>query len=213
MKIEKLGKDNIKEFIRDMKLDDTDSILFDVNKKELYGIKKDDTFCLGFDSLSQIDTIAILYYGPKLSSEAFYDCIEFLDNSLVVENHLIIDVYDEKHMKLLDDKYKCRDITVSLALDGSVVHREDVSGDFVLVREKIIDIEMKSIKYYTSKNMIICDLVKQNIQDEKVINDLHSNFVKENVNYVGFTVFPDSLEYFKNIGYQCMSKSYVIRNS
>ncbi len=212
MKIEKLSKDNIKEFIRDMKIDDTDDLELNIYRKELYGIKKDDIFCLGFNSLSQIDTIAILYYSPKLSSETFYDCIEFLDKSLVVENHLIIDVYDEKYMKLLDDKYKCKYITVSYSLDNSVVHREDVSSELTLVREKIVDIEMKSIKYYVSKNMIICDLVKQNIQDEKVISDLHSNLVKENVKYVGFTIFPDCLEYFKNIGYQCMSKSYVIRN-
>ena len=212
MKIEKLSKDNIKEFIRDMKLDDTEDLELNVDKSELYGIKKDDTFCLGFSSLKQIDTISILYYGPKLSSELFYECIDFLDKSLVVDNHLIIDVYDEKYMKLLDDKYKCKEVCASLAIDGSIVKREDVSGSNVLLKEKFIDIEMKSIKYYASKDMIICNLVKQNIQDEKIILLLHTEFVNMNVHYVNFCVFPDSLEYFKNMGYICMSKCYVIRN-
>lgn len=211
MKIEKLSKDNIKEFIRDMKLDDTEDLELNVDKSELYGIKKDDTFCLGFSSLKQIDTISILYYGPKFSSELFYGCIDFLDKSLVVDNHLIIDVYDEKYMKLLDDKYKCKEACVSLALDGSEVKKGTISGNFLL-KEKFIDIEMKSIKYYASKDMIICNLVKQNIQDEKIILLLHNEFVNMNVRYVNFSVFPDSLEYFKNMGYTCLNKCYVIRN-
>lgn len=212
MKIEKLSKDNIKEFIRDMKFDNVDDLELDINKKELYGIKKDNVFCLGFNSLSQIDTIALLYYGVKLSNNDFYECIDFLNRSLVVENHLIIDVYDEKYMKLLEDKYKCKELIVSFALDGNVIDVKDISDDNVTIREKFVDIEMKSIKYYTSKNMIMCNLVKQNIQDENVISGLHNNFVKGNVNYVNFTIFPDSLDYFISLGYQCMCKSYVIRN-
>lgn len=212
MKIEKLSKDNIKEFIRDMKLDDTEDLELNVDKSELYGIKKDDTFCLGFSSLKQIDTISILYYVPKLSSELFYECIDFLDKSLVVDNHLIIDVYDEKYMKLLDDKYKCKEICVSLALDGSEVKKGTIS-DSLLLKEKIIDVEMKSIKYYVSKNMIICNLVKQNIQDENIIFDLHEKFLNFDTNYVNFTIFTDSFDYFKTLGYECISKSYIIRNN
>lgn len=211
MKIEKLSKDNIKEFIRDMKLDDTEDLELNVDKSELYGIKKDDTFCLGFSSLKQIDTISILYYGPKFSSELFYGCIDFLDKSLVVDNHLIIDVCDEKYMKLLDDKYKCKEACVSLALDGSEVKKGTISDNFLL-KEKIIDVEMKSIKYYVSKNMVICNLVKQNIQDEKIILDLHEKFSNFDTNYVNFTIFTDSFNYFKTLGYECISKSYVIRN-
>lgn len=212
MKIEKLNKENIKEFIRDMKLNEVDNLEIDVNKKELYGIKKDDTFCLGFNSLSQLDRIAILYYGFRLSNDDFYEIIDFLDKSLVVENYLIIDVYDDKYMKLLDDKYKCKEITVSLSLDGNILNIENISSNNGTIREKYVDIEMRSIKYYTSKDMIICDLVKQNIQDEKLIGDLHTNFVNANVNYVNFTIFPDSFNYFDEFGYLCINKSYVIRN-
>ena len=214
MKIEKLNKDNIKEFIRDMKLSGAtaEDLELSVSKKELYGIKKDDTFYLGFDSLTQIDTIAILYYSSKLTNELFYECVDFLNKSLVVENHLIIDVYDEKHMKLLDDKYKCKEVCAGFALDGNIINREDVSGSNVLMREKLIDIEMKSIKYYISKDMVICNLIKQNIQNEKIFFDLHNEFVNLNVKYVNFTIYPDSFDYFKTLGYECLSKSYVIRN-
>lgn len=212
MKIEKLSKDNIEEFIRDMKIIDSERLELDVNKKELYGVKNDDVFCLGFNSLSQIDTIAILYCSYKLTNELFLECVDFLSRSLVVESHLIIEVYDEKYMKLLDDRYKCKEACVSLAIDGSIVKREDVSGSNVLVKEKFIDIEMKSIKYYAARDMIICNLVKQNIQDEKIILLLHNEFINMNVRYVNFSVSPDSLEYFKSIGYTCMSKCYVIRN-
>lgn len=212
MKIEKLSKDNIEEFIRDMKISDNEGQELDVNKRELYGVKKDDIFCLGFNSLSQMDTIAILYYGYRLSNELFFECVDFLDRSLVVENHLIIEVYDEKYMKLLDDRYKCKEACVSLAMDGSIVKREDVSGSNVLVKEKFIDIEMKSIKYYMSRDMVICNLVKQNIQDEKIIEQLHSEFANMNIKYVNFSILPDILDYFRNMGYTCMSKCYVIRN-
>lgn len=212
MKIEKLNKDNIKEFIRDMKLNDDGKLELSVNKNEFYGVKKDDTFCLGFDSLTQVDTIAILNCSPKLTNDDFYECIDFLDKSLVVENHLIIDVYDDKYMKLLDDKYKCKELTVSLASDGSVVTREDISGNNILIKEKFAEIDMRSIKYYTSKDMIICNLVKQNIQDETVILGLHNEFMNLDIKYINFTVFPDSVDYFKTLGYKCMCKSYVIRN-
>lgn len=212
MKIEKLSKDNIEEFIRDMKVSDSERLELDVNKKELYGVKNDDVFCLGFNCLSQMDTISILYYGYRLSNELFFECVDFLDSSLVVENHLIIEIYDEKYMKLLSDRYKCKEVCVSLAMDGSIVKREDISGSNVLIKEKFIDIEMKSIKYYMSRDMVICNLVKQNIQDEKTIEQLHSEFANMNIKYVNFSIFPDVLDCFRNMGYTCMSKCYVIRN-
>lgn len=212
MKIEKLNKNNMKEFIRDMKLVDTEILELNVDKSELYGIKKDDSFCLGFNSLSQVDTIAILYYGSKLTIDLFYECIGFLNKSLVVENHLIIDVYNEKYMKLLDEKYKCKEVCVYCDINEDNVEAFATGGGNVLMKEKLIDLEMKSIKYFTSKDMIVCNLVKQNIQDEKIIFDLHNDFVSLGVKYVKFTVFPDSLEYLKTLGYTCMSKSYVIRN-
>ena len=92
-----------------MKLDGTENLERNIDKNEFYGIKKDDNYLLGFDSVSFVDTIAILHYSSKLSTELFYECIEFLNKSLVVQNHLIIDVYDDKYMKLLDEKYKCEE--------------------------------------------------------------------------------------------------------
>lgn len=211
MKIEKLNKDNIKEFIRDMKLNDADDLELSVDKSELYGVKKEDTFYLGFNTLAAIDTIAIMYCSSKLSNDLFYECIDFLNKSLVVENHLIIEVYDDKYMKLLDEEYKCKDICVSYALDGNVIKNENISSQHVTMKEKFVEIDMKSIKYYTSKDMIICNLVKQNIQDEANIEALHNEFVNHNVKYVNFTIYPDILDYFKSLNYTLISKSYVIR--
>lgn len=211
MKIEKLSKDNIKEFIRNMKLDDAELLEINVDKSELYGVKKDDTFCLGFDSLTLVDTIAIFYYSPKMSNDLFYECIDFLDKSLVVENHLIIDVYDDKLMKLLDDEYKCKDMIVSL-LSNNDDFKECIREEKYKAKEKFIDIEMKSIKYNYSKEIIMCNLVKQNIQDEKLIFNLHEYFKELNVNNINFIIFPDSYDYFKTLDYKCVSKSYVIRN-
>ena len=212
MKIEKLSRDNIKEFIRDMKLECTENLVRNVNKSEIYGVKKDDVFCLGFDSLSFIDTIAIINYNPKLSDEDFYECISFLEKSLVVENHLIIDVYNEKYMKLLDEKYRCKEVVMAFGLDTSVVTAENISSDGVLMKEDLIDVEMKSIKYFCTDNMVVCNLAKQNIQEDKVFEELHNKFTNMNISYVSFTVLPDSYLYFFELGYQCVSKSYVIRN-
>ena len=210
MKIEKLNKDNIKEFIRNMKLDNAENLELNINKSELYGVKKDDIFCLGFDSLTLVDTIAILHYSPKMSNDLFYECIDFLDRSLVVENHLIIEIYSEKYMKLLDEKHKCKDILVTLVLNKDNTY-DDINEN-VKMKEKFIDIEMKSIKYNSSKDMVVCNLVKQNIQDENMIRDLHNYFNNLDIKVINFTIFNDSFDYFKSLGYECLSKSYVIRN-
>lgn len=212
MKIEKLSRDNIKEFIWDMKLSDTENLERNINKNEFYGVKKDDVFCLGFGSLSSVDTIAILFYNPKLSDESFYECINFLEKSLVVENHLIIEVYDDKYMSLLEEKYRCKEVCFSLRIDGNSVTREDISSNNILMQEDIVEVDMKSIKYFTSKDMIICNLVKQNIQEERIISELHEKFLNLNIECINFMVLPDSYSYFKEIGYQCMSKCYVIRD-
>lgn len=212
MKIEKLNKDNIKEYIRDMRLENTENLELNINKSELFGIKKDDVFYLGFNSLSFVDTIAILNYSPKLSNELFYECVDFLNKSLVAQNHLIIEVYNEKYIDLLEDRYKCKEVIVSLATDGSDIEKENISSDNLLMKEKFADVDMKSIKYYTSKDMVICNLVKQNIQDENIIMGLHNQFINLNMKYINFTILPDTMNYFSEMGYKCMSKNYVIRN-
>ena len=211
MKIEKLSRDNIKEFIWDMKLSDKKDLERNVNKREFYGVKKDDVFCLGFDSLSFVDSIAIINYNPKLSEEDFYECIDFLEKSLVVENHLIIEINNEKYMNLLEEKYRCKEAVFSLGLDGNDVPLEKIFCNNSMMKEELIEIEMKSIKYFSSNDVIVCNLARQNIQEEKTIFELHNNFVNFGVNYINFTVLPDSSSYFKELGYTCVKKSYVIR--
>ena len=212
MKIEKLNKDNIKEFIKDMKLDNTDNLEYNVDKCEFYGIKKDDTFYIGFELLSFVDTFAILQYNPKLSNELFYECIDFLDRNLVVQNHLIISVYDDKYMKLLDDKYKCKEVFITLNLNGDINEKKGNINDKYVVKEKFIDIEMKSIKYNYSNDMVICNLLKQNIHDERILIALHEHFKNLNVNSINFFIYSDCYECFKTLGYNIVCKSYVIRN-
>ena len=209
MKIEKLNKENIKEFIRDMKLEDTENFEINIDKNEFYGVKNNDMFLIGFNSLSLVDTIAIFQYNPKLSDEMFYECIDFLNRSLVVENHLIIEIYNDKYTKLLDKKYKCKEVDVLLEL----VHRSyNYANEKTNVKEKFVDIGMSSIKYNYFKRDIVCNFVKQNITDEKLIMDLHNFFTGLDVNCILYTVYEDSYDYLISLGYRCLCKRYVIRN-
>lgn len=209
MKIEKLNKENIKDFIKDMKLTDTENFERNIDKNEFYGIKKEDIFLIGFDSLSLVDTIAILHYNPKLSDEMFTECIDFLNRSLVVQNHLIVEVFNDKYSKLLDEKYRCKEMKVLLELVKDSYNYNNQKSN---VREEFIDIEMKSIKYNTFKGDIVCNFVKQNITDEKLILDLHNFFTGLDVNYISYTIYEDSYEYLKNLGYKLICKRYVIKN-
>lgn len=209
MKIEKLNKDNIKEFIRDMKLEDTRDFELNIDRNEYYGVKNDDMFLIGFNSLSLTDTIAILYFNSKISNEVFYECINFLNKSLVVQNHLIIEMFNNKYTRLLDEKYKCKEMDVILELTpGSYSYINDRTG----VKEKFVDIEINSIKYNSFKGDIVCNFVKQNITDEKLILDLHNFFVEIDTNYILYTIYEDSYEYLESLGYKMLCKRYIIRN-
>ena len=42
---------NIKEFIRDMKLENTENFELNIDKNEFYGVKNEDMFLIGFNSL------------------------------------------------------------------------------------------------------------------------------------------------------------------
>lgn len=209
MKIEKLNKENIKDFIKDMKLTDTENFERNIDKNEFYGIKKEEIFLIGFNSLSFVDTIAILHYNPKLSNEMFNECIDFLNRSLVVQNHLIVELYSDKYSKLLDEKFKCKEMDVLLELVKDSYNYNNQKSN---VREEFIDIEMNSIKYNTFKGDIVCNFVKQNITDEKLIQDLHNFFTSLDVNYISYTIYEDSYEYLKNLGYKLICKRYVIKN-
>lgn len=209
MKIEKLNKENVKEFIRDMKLTDTENFELNIDKNEFYGVKNDDMFLIGFDSLSLVDTIAILHYNPKLTDEMFNECIDFLNRSLVVQNHLIVEIFNDKYAKLLEKKYRCKEMDVLLELtDSSFEYIRDKSN----VKEKFIDIEINSIKYNYLKGDVACNFVKQNIADEKLILDLHNFFTDLDVNYILYTIYEDSYEYLQSLGYKIVCKRYVIKN-
>lgn len=209
MKIEKLSKNNINDFIDNIGISDSEFICNlenDINKKELFGIMEDGIYYLGFESQMDIDAISILFYSNKLSDDKFYECIDFLNNSLVVDSHLIILVFEDKYMKLMDDKYKCREILVTYG------NRNDNNEIDTNIKEKYAELEMKSIKYFGSNDMVTCNLVRQNITDESLILDLHNYFKSSGVNIINFFIFSDSYNYIKSLGYECVSKSYVINS-
>lgn len=207
MKLEKLNKNNIDEFIEKMEISDDEFISElkkNVDKKELFTVVEDDMYYIGFESKMDTDTIAIMYFNKKLTDERFYECIMYLNNILVVDSHLIILVFDDKYMDLLNEKYKCKEIFVTYGKKS-----DDIDSN---LKENYAELGMNSIKYYGSKNMVTCNLVRQNIQDEKMILDLHNYFVDKNKNIINFIIFSDSFEYLKSLDYVCVSKSFVINS-
>ena len=78
------------------------------------------------------------------------------------------------------------------------------------VKEKYADIDMRSIKYFCSKNDINCNLYSQNIQDEDVIKKLDDFFMECNTGNIFFCIIPDSYDYMMSLGYECVSKRYVV---
>lgn len=205
MKIEKLTKDNIEQFIRNIGIENTENLVKNVDKSNLYGLKSDDVFCLGFDSSADVDdSIGIVFYSSKLSDKKFLDAIDFLSQNVVVNNHLVVSVYNSKHMKLLDSLYNCKEVIFSLKIN-------DNGGINSSMREKYADIDMKSIRYLSSKDEVTCNLVKQNIQDEKTILALHEYFKSLNTSIINFIAFDESSDYLSSLGYDCFCKSYVIK--
>ena len=199
MKIEKLTKDNIKEFIRDLNLDNYD-IEKDINKLDYYGVKEDDVFYMSFIVLSEDDCIAIKHINKKLSDNKFLEFINYLNNSLVSKTHLIIRLYDDKYMKILNNKYKCKDMFIS-------IEREEVDSN---LKEKFAEIDMYNIRYLYSKKDIVCNLIRQNIQDVDMINRLHDYFVILDTNNISFIINEDLYDLLEGLGYKCIYKSYVI---
>ena len=206
MKIEKINNENIDLYIKEMgyNLDDEfmSKLKRDINRKEYFTLCDDDNYYIGFISKSDIDTVAIVSYKSDLTEEKFYECIDFLKSSLVVESHLIIEVYEDRYMSLLENKYRCKEVFVTY---GNNVEIEDCSSE-----EKYAEIEMKTIRYYGDSNIVTCNLIKQNIQDEKLIEDLHNYFINMKVKVINFICYNDNLEYFIDLGYECVSKNFVI---
>ena len=202
MKIEKLNKDNIKEFIRD--IDIAEDIELNISKLEYYAVKEEDIYLLAFEMLSDDDRISIKYINNKVKEEKFLDIINYLNNILVVKTHLIIDLYVDKFMNVLDNKFKCKEVYVSLVKDNII----DNNSKY---REELVEIDMYNIRYLFSRNEIICNLVKQNIQDERLILELNSKFITMDNSVISFIINDDMIDLFtKELGYDIIYKSYVI---
>lgn len=202
MKIEKLNKDNIKEFIRD--IDIAEDIELNISKLEYYAVKEEDIYLLAFEMLSDDDRISIRYINNKVKEEKFLGIINYLNNILVVKTHLIIDLYVDKFMNVLDNKFKCKEVYVSLVKDNII----DNNSKY---REELVEIDMYNIRYLFSRNEIICNLVKQNIQDERLILELNSKFITMDNSVISFIISGDMIGLFtKELGYDIIYKSYVI---
>ena len=200
MKIEKLDKDNVEEYIRDMKLVDTDNLKNNINKLNEFGIKKDDKFVFSF--IPYDDFIGVSFGNYKIDDILVKEIFNFLNNNLSFDGHLLVEVYNDKVIDIMDSLYRVKNINVNKIIkDGD---------DNSLQKEKYADIDMRSIKYFDSKNNIFCNLYSQNIQDEDVIKKLDKFFIENNANSLDFCILPDSLEYMESLGYKCNSKLYII---
>ena len=200
MKIEKLDKDNVEEYIRDMKLVDTDNLRNNINKLNEFGIKKDDKFVFSF--IPYDDFIGVSFGNYKIDDILVKEIFNFLNNNLSFDGHLLVEVYNNKVIDVMDSLYRVKNINVNKIIkDGD---------DNSLQKEKYADIDMRSIKYFDSKNNIFCNLYSQNIQDDDVIKKLDKFFIENNANSIDFCILPDSLEYMESLGYKCNSKLYII---
>ena len=200
MKIEKLDKYNIEEYIRDMKLVDTDNLRNNINKLNEFGIKKDDKFVFSF--IPYDDFIGVSFGNYKIDDILVKEIFNFLNNNLSFDGHLLVEVYNDKVIDIMDSLYRVKNINVNKIIkDGD---------DNSLQKEKYADIDMRSIKYFDSKNNIFCNLYSQNIQDDDVIKKLDKFFIENNANSIDFCILPDSLEYMESLGYKCNSKLYII---
>ena len=200
MKIEKLDKDNVEEYIRDMKLVDTDNLRNNINKLNEFGIKKDDKFVFSF--IPYDDFIGVSFGNYKIDDILVKEIFNFLNNNLSFDGHLLVEVYNDKVIDIMDSLYRVKNINVNKIIkDGD---------DSSLQKEKYADIDMRSIKYFDSKNNIFCNLYSQNIQDDDVIKKLDKFFIENNANSIDFCILPDSLEYMESLGYKCNSKLYII---
>lgn len=200
MKIEKLDKDNIKEYIRDMKITDVSGMEENVGKLNEFGIKKDDKFIFSF-FLSD-NCICAGFGNNKVDDNLVKEIFTFLNNNLSFDGHLLVQIVQTKIMDIMDSLYRIKDVSVSKKI-------KDISLNSQM-REKYAEIDMRSIKYFASKNDVFCNLYSQNIQDEEVIRKLDEYFVLLDVGSINFTVLPDSLSYIESLGYKCDSKRYVI---
>ena len=200
MKIEKINRDNIKEFIHDIGINTSYN-----SEKEIinnmFGVKDNDKFLFSFISLSEEDLISIDFGNNKINNSIVEKCISFLCNNLSYNGHLIIQASDDNLINVMDDLYRIKMISVFKGVSIS---------DVIPPKEKYADIDMKSIKYFYSKNDVVCNLYSQNIQDEEIIRLLDDFFNDGSFASVEFIIIPDSLEYMNELGYKCKYKRYII---
>lgn len=200
MKIEKIDKDNIKEYVRDLCID----ITYEDEKlviSNTFGVKQDDKFLFGFTSLIEEDLISITFGENKVDDVIVKRCIDFLNNSLSFNGHLAIQADDDNLIDIMDDLYRIKLISVFKGIS---------INNIIPSKEKYADIDMRSIKYFYSKNDIVCNLYSQNIQDEEIIKRLDEFFNDGNYSSVEFIIVPDSFNFMKELGYKCKSKRYII---
>ena len=114
---------------------------------------------------------------------------------------MIIQASDDNLINVMDDLYRIKMISVFKGVSIS---------DVIPPKEKYADIDMKSIKYFYSKNDVVCNLYSQNIQDEEIIRLLDDFFNDGSFASVEFIIIPDSLEYMNELGYKCKYKRYII---
>ena len=93
---------------------------------------------------------------------------------------------------------------------GIGVFKGIIDSDSIPTKERFADIDMKSIKYFYSKNDIVCNLYAQNIQDENIITKLDDFFDNNNYSLVEFIIIPDSFKFMEELGYKCYSKRYIV---
>ena len=200
MKNEKINKDNIKEYIRDMGIDITY-----VDEKQLinntFGVKKDNKFLFGFVSLSEEGLISITFGDNKIDDVIVKECVNFLNSNLAFDGRLSILVNEDNLINIMDDLYKVKMISVFKGI---------IDSDSIPTKERFADIDMKSIKYFYSKNDIVCNLYAQNIQDENIITKLDDFFDNNNYSLVEFIIIPDSFKFMEELGYKCYSKRYIV---
>ena len=107
-------------------------------------------------------------------------------------------------MNVLSNNYKCKEIYVSLMKDN-------VTESNSKYKEELAEIDMYNIRYLSSKNEIVCNLVKQNIQDERIILELNSKFITMNSSIISFIINDNMIELFtKELGYDVVYESFVI---
>lgn len=200
MKIEKIDKENIKEYINDLNID----TVYESEKNILnntFGVRDNDKFLFGFVSLPEPDLIGVNFGENIINNSIVERSIKFLNDNLSFNGHLAIQANDDNLICIMDNLYKVKLISVFKGVSIS---------DVIPPKEKYADVDMKSIKYFYSKNDVVCNLYSQNIQDEEIIGKLDDFFDDDSYASIEFIIIPDSLEYMNELGYKCKYKRYII---